>query len=374
MKKALVVFLILAVAGGLFATPTVSASLSTGIGIGFDDTDAKAQVDFIRNRGESRWRVDLGLSTSGEKEGYGTYGASGTVRFDLSGRFNTDGFTQTLNDFRAFWAPNSMIRIEAGQGGSGGFGSMGGWDASNDAFGGNGVKIRINPIAGLSIGASLLSGGVKNVEDMAYAFGVKYTVTDLLAIVANAKFDPSQAESAEKLNFAAGVDFGILSALKTIGFTKLAVDARTANGFGGPKSNLGIGEAINFATGALSLSFGARQLLWMGDAATDPKYIPMRFQVGASYKATDIATVGAEVRYLMGNTVAGNYRNASEMNDVDFKGEKLVGLGISPYVTFNVGPTIQLGYNLQKDMSDGAGSGGAKTMTHLIYATVNVSF
>jgi len=57
MKKALVVLLILAVAGGLFAQVSFNGSVETGLAVGFtDQEDSKAQVDFIQNRGDHNMR------------------------------------------------------------------------------------------------------------------------------------------------------------------------------------------------------------------------------------------------------------------------------------------------------------------------------
>jgi len=378
MKKALVVFLALALAGGLFAAPTFTGSLSTGIGIGLtDDSDAKAQIDYIRNRGDNGIQADLGVNAAGSKEGYGSYGADITVRASLA-RFPANADWNNNNAWaisggKLWWTPNDFLRVDIGDGGPGGMGTMGGFDRSQDVLGGQGLKVKITPITGLTLGVNAFYGrAVKTPDTMKYGFGAKYAVANVLTAVANVTYDLAQTVDAKKFNFAAGVDLGALSALKAIGFTKIAVDFVSDNGLGANNSDIGIGEAINFATGALSLSFGARQLIFTGTDAA-PGYIPMRFQLGATYKVSDIVSVGAEGRFLLGNVPSLNFRNAGEINDAAFGGKDSKGVGVSPYVQFNVGPTIQVGYNLQMNMSDPTPATGKKA-SHLIYATVNVGF
>lgn len=314
----------------------------------------------------------LGISASGEKEGFGKFGASVELRYNIAGKFASDSTTLTwgTDGGRAWWEPNDLFRLEVGQGGSGGFGTMAGIDRSQDVFGGNGVKFRIKPIAGLAIGASAFSAGVKDLDKMRAAFGATYAVPDLLTVAANFGYYPDRTDNTADVG--AGVNF---VGLKGLGLTRLAADVATYNlTDAANKFYLGIGERIDYATGGLSVVARAQQFLAMGDAL-ESSFIPMLFRGEISYKLSDIISLGVEGVFLMGRAPNFNWRNATEVDglgvDHFVKDNKAKGLNLSPYVTFNVGPTIQVGYNLRKNLTDGA---TGVTQQNLIYATVNVNF
>jgi len=373
MKKALVVFLILAVAGGLFAEISWGGNVSTGIGVGFDNTDADPTLGLIRSRGDNGFQVQFKASGKVATENYGTF--TGDIGYRGSvGKFGATDGALTYNGFdagRLTWAaPGSLgLTLAVGDGGPGGTGTMGGWNTTLTAGEGQGLAARLIPVTGLTIAASAVFGRAQTTFDkIVYAAGVKYALPDLLNVAANVNFDQTKGDK-EKLNVAAGVD--ILPLVKAMGFTAMAFDALTRNGISAAKSDIGIGENIGFKTGDLSLSLGARQLFWGGDKDDAHEFIPMRFNLGVSYKVSDLITVGIDGRYVIGNTPGWNYRDAGNMSDLDWKKDKSA-LGISPYVTFSVGgPQIQLGYNLQNDMSKDK---GAVTMQHLVYGTFNVNF
>jgi hypothetical protein len=373
MKKALIVFLILAVAGGLFAQITWGGGVSTGFGVGFDDNDdSKPLVDYIRNRGEHGMRFDFTGNYAGAKEGYGTYGATLTLRGQVA-RF-TDGetFAFSFDGGRAWWQPNSLLRFDVGDGGPGGFGTPGAIDTSMDVAGGNGLNIRLTPpVTGLTlVGTAFYGKAYKLFEDMSYGFGVKYEAANLILVVGDLVYNPAVAA---KIRIAAGANYLGLSGL---GLSKIAADVRT-NNLGESNSFIDIGEVVTFGKDALTLTAKARQALWLGDGTPEVS-IPMYLQGEVSYKITPEVTAGIEGRYTMGYIPDYNYRNAQEMGvpgESAFSGKDKSGLGISPQITFNVGPEIKLGYNLQMDMSkDKPSTTTGKTMQHLIYGTVNFSF
>jgi hypothetical protein len=375
MKKALVVFLILAVAGGLFAqTVTWSGSANTGIAFGFTDEEGnKPLVDFVRNRGEHGARGDISVAfRSAADAPYGTYGADVGIR--VRENFFADGGLSALPiQALVFWQPSSLLYLQIGNGGPNPYGTMGGLGQNLGIMDSEGLKIRITPGGGLDIGAQAFYGystPVTVFENMNYAIGVKYSSSPV-DVAANARYYAENKDDStkEKFRFGAGVNFKGLSGL---GLTKLAVDVATRN-LSTDNFYLGIGEAVDFAAGDLSLTGGFQQYLWMGTGSKD--VIPMRFHAGISYKVSPIVTIGAEGRYLLGAHPAFNWRNAGEVGGVDsvdaFSAKNVAGLGISPQITFNVGPTINVGYNLQMDMSDPK---PARSMQHLIYGTVAISF
>jgi len=447
MKKALVVFLILAVAGGLFAQTTVgfSGNVQTGLAVGLDDRDGDngaPKIGFIRNKGEHETRADfLANIKSGENNStYGTFG--GTVGF----RFRSGSFLGTSTiamqdalQANVFWTPNSFVYIHVGTGGPGGYGSLGAFDRSQDTLDGKGLKIQLTPIAGLYIGAHVLygaQGGTATSEpangstglnvynrqllkNTGYKFGAKYTVPSLVAVAGNLYYNPvgmtnmnftnvsaypagetdlSSLTTAET-NFAFGANFLGLSGL---GITALAADVSGWN-FGSDYSFLGAGLRVAFATGPLSLGARAQLDIWMGETETEwqkaaKDFMPMVFRVEAAYQATPIAKVGAEAQYVIGRRPSWNYRNAGDSVGIDnyaafgnitsttntgngystefpSGGKGSAALAISPWVSFAVGPEIILGYNLQMDMSDDKPEAGKyRSLQHLIYAGVNLSF
>jgi len=153
MKKALVVFLILAVAGGLFAqTVTTSGNVQTGIAIGITDQDGIGpKVDFIRNRGEHGMRGDIGLAfRSAADAAYGPYGA------DVGIRVRHNIFSNTAPgplyvQANLFWQPSPLVWLQIGSGGPAGWGTQGAIDRSLGLLDANGLKVRLTPIDGLTI-------------------------------------------------------------------------------------------------------------------------------------------------------------------------------------------------------------------------------
>jgi hypothetical protein len=381
MKKALVVFLILAVAGGLFAqTVTVGGNVQTGIGIGFTDADegGDAKVDFVRNRGEHGMRGDISLKFSSAADAaYGPYGATVGVRV-REGLFSGSALVPLYVEANLFWQPVSLLWLQIGSGGGAGWGTMGGIDRSLDLVDANGLKDRLPPIPGLDIVAHARYGGDaitgNLVKNMNYIFGARYTAPGLVSVLANARYyAENKDDKTEKIRFGAGANFLGLSGL---GLTKLAADVGTWY-LGTDDFFLGIGEAVGFATGGLTLGVKAQQFIWMGEGSKD--VMPMLFQADVSYKINSTVTAGIEGRYKIGAKPSFNYRNAGESGGVDtvaaFSAKDVAGLAISPQLTFNVGPTINLGYNLQMDMTkDAKPAGEAYTMQHLIYGTVAISF
>jgi hypothetical protein len=380
MKKALVVFLILAVAGGLFAqTVTTKGSVQTGIGIGFTDEEGDAGkpiVDYIRDRGDNglRGQVDIAF-TSADDAAYGKFGANVSFR-GVHSKFVANNWEASVPTANLWWTPSSMLRIDLGTGGPGGMGTLGGMDRSQDILDNDGLKVRLTPIAGLNLGAHLFygrKGATLAFENMNLGFGANYTMSGLVAVAANLRYKAeNKDDKTEKIAFGAGANFLGLGGL---GFSKIAADF-ASYGFGTDAFFLGIGEQINYGVGALSAVARARQFIWLGEGSKD--FIPMLFRGELYYKVTPIVTVGLEGQYSMGvkpATGSNSYRIAYEVGGpgsaANFDQKDDAALGISPRVTFNVGPEIILGYNLQKDMSK---TTGAKTMTHLIYAGVNIGF
>jgi len=416
MKKALVVFLILAVAGGLFAEVSFSGSVETGIAIGFTDQKEgndtqlgedgkpiaadKAVIDFIQNRGDHGMRARINASASGEND-FGTYGASLALGVE-SGLWK--GMGTWFDSWYLWWEPSALLNLRIGKGGQYDFGSLAGsgnlvrtWEP--------GLYILSKPIDNLQIGGQVFYGADHNnssgiLDELRYGLGVKYSLPSLLDI--NAQLQARTKDDPLGLYFIAGAKFN--------GVPGLGIAAELGGyDFNNSKNNaISIGEKIDFSTGGLSLSARAQQLLAMG-TELDDSFMPMLFHGEIGYKVSDVVSVGVQGRYLIGKGPNWNWRNAGELGNFDIhdfvpskgvfdKDNKAKALGISPEINFSLGgPSIKLGYNLQMDMSDGA-SGDPKKVTssttdeetgitttkewwvpskslqHLIYVQFNVSF
>jgi hypothetical protein len=385
MKKALVVFLILAVAGGLFAqTLKLSGSVQTGLAVGFTDEDGDAgepKIAFIRNRGEQGIRGDLNaVFTSADDAAYGKFGANLSFRLRETTFLGSDSVApQNAPTINVWWQPNSFVWIQVGSGGPNPYNTMGGLGRELNVLDNQGLKIRLTPIAGLDVGLHAFygAGGAGNVlvKNMNYGLGAKYTVSGLVAVDGVFRY---YTEVKDYTKFQLGVGANFLG-LSNLGFTKLAVDFGLYDNDTDKDNNfMGIGEAVGFTTGGLTLGVGAQQFIYNGKGDVELS-MPMRFQAEVSYKVTPIITVGIEGRYYMGakpNWGGNQWRNATDMgvdweNAAMFAGKDLSALGVSPRVTFNVGPEIVIGYNLQKDMSKDA---SGHTQNNLIYVGTNVSF
>jgi hypothetical protein len=130
MKKALVVFLILAVAGGLFAQ--VSGKVSTGVNFALTDDDipvsavepVKAEVNFTGSGDD--WGLKAGTSAK-----------------------RLDGGTLTVGDLYGWVKFAGIFELSAGTG-RGGWGTAGPWEKKvTDALG---VKLAIDAMPGLNFG------------------------------------------------------------------------------------------------------------------------------------------------------------------------------------------------------------------------------
>jgi len=379
MKKALVVFLILAVAGGLFAQLTFSGSVETGIAVGLSDQEgSKAQIDFIQNRGDHGMRAQVTANYSGEGN-YGKFGAGVQIgaNSNLFQNGGPDFFSET---WHVSWDPNSMVGLRIGRGGYGGFGTPAGLiTISNDWQ--PGLEVLLKPADGVKIGLDVLYGASHNdssglLENLRYCLGLAYSGIPILDIVAGAQL--RTAMDPYGLYFTAGARF------KGVPGLQIAADVAGYDFGNGEKNFIGASEQINFSTGGLSLMGRAQEFIALG-SKLETSFIPMLFQGEVSYKASDVVTIGVEGRYLIGRDsgILSNYRNASEIGSFGdgaaayfIKDNKAQSLGISPRITFNLNkPTIVLGWNFRTILTDGVKPTADKATTlNLVYAQFTVSF
>jgi len=389
MKKALVVFLILAVAGGLFAQLSFSGSVETGIAVGMDDkdNDESPKIDFIRNRGEHNMASQLNARYSGEGD-FGKYGAD--VVFLLnSGLFSNGMGALGFDNYYVWWEPSPMLNIRIGKGGQYDFGLMSGFGNLLRTWQ-EGLYILSKPADGVQVAAHVFYGAGHNgssgfVDKLRYGLGFKYGIPIL---------DINAALQLRTANDPVGVYFGAGAKFKGVPGLGITLEAQGFD-FASDKTNViaGVGR-VDYAAGALSLGVRGQLLYPLGSEIKDT-IMPMTIHGEVAYKVSGITTIGVQARYLTGRTLSGptaslaltNYRNAGDMGnynvdgyvptkDVFFKDNKLAALGISPEITFTLNkPTIKLGWNLQYDATENAKPTATKeTMRNLFYAQVNVSF
>jgi len=379
MKKALIVLLILAIAGGAFAEGvSVGGSVEAGFGIGITDADgSKPLVDWVQNRGENGIAASIDLSySSADDAAYGKYGAD--VAFGAYyGGFNGDSFDLSPDAYQVWWYPTSVLRLQFGNFGDWDYGTPGGVGASWNVRGGpGGFGFELKPIDGLGIvatakygnwGGGKWDGNATILENIDIPFAVKYTAADLLSLVANGIYKGADGGD-NKFDFGAGVNF---LALSDLGLGTLAADVTTSN-FGTDNLYLSIGEKVGFSLGGLSLTVKAIEYLGIGDDVGKDLSLPMYFQADVGYKLSDVVSLGIEGSYALGSKPSFNWRDAAQLGKPGldaFSSKDTSALAISPSVTFNVGPTVKLGWNLQKDLSK-----GATGIQNLIYTTVGYSF
>jgi len=133
MKKALIVLLILAVAGGLFAVD-ISGNVGTGINFALTDEDIPVSAT-------EPVKGELNFTGSGDDWG-ATLKTSAT---------RPDGNAISIGDLNG-WVNFGMFTLSAGTG-RGGWGTAGAWEKKVDET--VGVKLEIKPIDGLNFGFRL---------------------------------------------------------------------------------------------------------------------------------------------------------------------------------------------------------------------------
>jgi len=212
MKKALVVLLILAVAGGLFAQVTITGEIKSGVGVLItDEKDSSATAPVYEQYIGSK--PILGLYSTDTNQGIrfdlngkyanaeDTVGASFRLRFDTTGNVHyNDGYIGSFAVQHAYGWVKALDGIFTLNGGkidnAGPFSTAGGVDTSFDQGGGYGLFARVSPMTGLDLGAAAYTrvGYVGygtptartsplELGDARYNFGVAYTVPDLVTVV-----------------------------------------------------------------------------------------------------------------------------------------------------------------------------------------------
>jgi hypothetical protein len=183
MKKALIVLLILAIAGGLFAQElTFSGAVKTGLKITADDVNNGQDigVSFYNDDAGKALRFDLNGAYTNNN-----YGVVFGLRTDVNNGFGVN----VHNAYGWFSFVDGIIKVSGGIIDDGPW-NTGGLEDYNDVKG-NGLRLEIIPITGLNIGL-VLRAPVLNLNIKQFlsetAFGAKYE-SDLFWIAAGLILD-----------------------------------------------------------------------------------------------------------------------------------------------------------------------------------------
>jgi hypothetical protein len=260
----------------------------------------------------------------------------------------------------AWLKPIDTLTIYGGKMDNNNWGTPGSVDADGGVGSQTGVLLRFDPIAGLSLGASINPLGLE-VAKSDFRFGVKYTMADLFTAVANLGYDGN----AEVTNVNAGFDFLGLAGL---GLSKLAIDVGASNL--SDLQALVVGPRVHFGFGDFSGGVRANVYLPMGDSSED---FDAAANLWGEYPFGSITArlgVGYE---LNAGLKAANDTGTFEYRDWDGLPKAIGGgddslLIVKPSLTFNIGGgALEAGYSLSTVV-------GGDATRHAIFANFNVGF
>ena len=357
MKRALIVLLLLAVAGGLFAQISFGGHVRSGLVVAVPDEGDPA---------------------------FGVYNPdpNNAFRFELNGAYtNADANAGANLRFRmnetawggeyayAWFKPLDILWLYGGKMDNNRWGTFGGYDASGDVGSPTGFHLRLDPVPGASLGVGIAPALVDGVwgefADASYRFGVRYTASGLLDAAANIAYNGAS----EVTNANAGVN---ILALASAGFSRLAIDVAVRN-LGDAfdtTGTFGVGPRIEFKVG--DLSGGLRAQVYI--PVVDGQDLDTAATVWGSYPIGSItARLGAGFE-LKGGFKAANSTGTFDYREWDALPKAIGGADdplvvVKPSLAFNIGGgTIEAGYSLMTQLGDDSAT------KHAIYTTFNVGF
>ena len=367
MKKALLVLLLLAVAGGLFAQSlTWSGFARSGLMVAVpEDDDGDTTFHAYNPDPANRLRFELNTAAT---TAAGNAGAAGRIRWNTA-----------LNGDRAFsfeWAyawfrpigdaVTNGLTIYGGRMDNNNWHIPAGFDSSNSiASDYNGALLRYDT-AGLSFGLGVYPENAE-VADGRYAFGVRYTSAGVFDVAANLHYNGAGNNGDGVTNVVAGVN---ILALSGMGLSRLAVDVRAED-----LSNLswlGIGPRIHFDVAGINTGLRSQVYLPMGDSEED---LDAAVTVWAAMPVTSVVTV----RLDAGFELNAGLRAKTDVGAFDYRAwdglPRAIGGGddslviVSPSLSLNIGGgTLAAGYSLLSQLGDNSAT------RHAIWTTFNVGF
>ena len=367
MKRALIVLLLLAVTGGLFAqTLTWSGHVQSGVQVTIPN-DGDTTVSWFNWDNGGSYRLRLGASyTSAD----GKAGAAGSLQM------NADSIG--IDQGRAWVYPIDILRLQIGRGGPGGFGTIGSFDDGRGAGDANGLSAILTPVldgASFSVGATIAPSNA-TFDNTRYNFGIKFGLPGLLNAAASMSYDGAGNAGDGQINAGAGVGILALNAASgESGLTTLAIDVSVEN-LTKDIPYLGIGPKVGFrvagvGSGDLSTTLQARIFLPLEDERDLDYAVGLDLQV-----PFNSVRFGLDVGFAGRGSLPGiddtrhTINNPRGWDPVDKSlGGTDPALNIRPWLSFNIGgATLETGWGIQTLLADEV------QMQHGIYARLNVGF
>jgi hypothetical protein len=355
MKKALIVLLILAIAGGLFAQDeglTWTGAVKTGLKIVADDGHNGEDIGVNLYSDDAEVPIRLQLNGAYTKDNYGVVFG---LRFDPYGLWTYVNPTADKVEgklwgaaYNAYaWASfvNDIIKVSAGRIDDGVWKTGG---VENWGISGDGLRVEIAPITGLNLGL-MLRAPVTTLTIKQFlsetAFGAKYE-SDLFWVAAGIILD-GQADGLTGVNddYLANVALDYLTGVGT-----LAADA--------PDSDHGLDFRAGVGVKPLSfLEVSAEARAFNASKFADYGYFVLDEHVAAKL-LSDKLTVGLKAwQYFFGSDWGKLVPTpAKALGDSDADEALKPYLKLLPYVTYNVSDALEVGLEaglgLWKDVYD----------------------
>ena len=349
-EKALIVLLMLAVAGGLFAQISFGGSASSGLVVAIeDDVTFHVYNDPDQYASQYALKLDAGYTTQSGKAGLngGFYYNAGGVDGGAVAWFKPlDILEARIGNIDDWWRAATP-------------GSLG---ANNDFDNsGPGLLLLLDPIAGLNFGAGVYPSGGE-FGDARYTAMVKYTSSGLFSAVANVNYIGSGNDGDGEVRAAAGVD---VLALSGMGLTKLAVDvfARNITKLDtATNAAFRVGPRIHFSFG--DFSAGVRANLYV--PVQDAQELNVAASVWGQYPVTGAINVRLGVGYILNGSIpdtngeAFDYKTdwrdlgGSDGAGRDYNtGVETSVVGVRPSLAIGIGGgTLDLGYGFETQLGD----------------------
>ncbi|QQO10619.1 hypothetical protein [Breznakiella homolactica] len=255
MKKALVVLLILAVAGGVFAQELkFTGYVNTGLGLvipGEDDADPYLTA-YGQDAEQFNYRFQL--------NGFFTNSAGNA---GLSFRLRAQGNRTPFMHWAYGWYTgfDGMITVKAGSVDDGTYNTMG-YVIDGDVDEGIGALVNVSPIDGLSLGVGAYvgkndaSGSLqRELDDAKYTFGIAYDMPDLFKVAVG--YRTKSAFDTARLR--AGVNIKVLPELTAV----IEVEADNLDGDFGDFGTFTIAQTLAYKIGDITVGVNLGEYLSM---------------------------------------------------------------------------------------------------------------
>ncbi|MCL2831600.1 MAG: hypothetical protein FWD78_00385 [Treponema sp.] len=381
MKKALVILLILAVAGGVFAQVTFTGHIRGGLGVVLTDADGWDPAIGVRDVSQTfGTRVDLQAAWQN---------ADGIAGFKVLLR----GITHTINmegmGFTAvssglgifphlyqgwFKAFNGMLYVVGGKVDEGGtMQTAGGIDTNLNNRTGTGMYVAVLPMPGLEFNVSIFpqrlvawTYGANAVEDNGfatanYSFGVRYLVTDIVDIIGlgqSAVSGTTPAANDLDKPFNAALAFKVL-ALKSMGFSTFNLDFAfndLTKVAAAKFMTIQLGQKIEYTAGDLLAGIRFMQQLRLYDNEPTTYSPDLTFTGYVQYLVNGNILPRLDAGFNVGTGVQTNGELRGQWDGTNKGGftKDRMNFVMMPSVQFRFGSAnqyIQLGYTLQMDLS-----------------------